>query len=190
MRPPVTATTPPRWRSSTASGDTRSSGAFGSQSRSSIGRTRTEQGEEMSQGWPGTGAARGLGMAIAQAALEAGHQLVATARDTGNLGLTFRHVPVHRLLGAKLDVSDLDQAHQVARAALDTFGRVDVLVNNAGYGQLSAFEETAPDEVRAQLDTNLFGVMNVTRAVSPLMRAQRAGRIFNVASIGGYGSSN
>jgi NAD(P)-dependent dehydrogenase (short-subunit alcohol dehydrogenase family) len=144
----------------------------------------------MSQVWPVTGAARGLGMAIAQAALEAGHQLVATARDTGNLGLTFRHVPVHRLLGAKLDVSDLDQAHQVARAALDTFGRVDVLVNNAGYGQLSAFEETTPDEVRAQLDTNLFGVMNVTRAVSPLMRAQRAGRIFNVASIGGYGSSN
>jgi NAD(P)-dependent dehydrogenase (short-subunit alcohol dehydrogenase family) len=144
----------------------------------------------MSQVWLVTGAGRGLGMAIAQAALDAGHQVVATARNTHTLNVAFRHVPADRVLVAELDVTELDQPQQVARVALGAFGRVDVLVNNAGYGQLSAFEETTPDEVRAQFDTNLFGVMNVTRAVLPLMRAQRSGRIFNVASIGGYGSSN
>jgi NAD(P)-dependent dehydrogenase (short-subunit alcohol dehydrogenase family) len=117
----------------------------------------------MSQVWLVTGAGRGLGMAITQAALEAGHQVVATARNTRTLDIAFRHVPADRLPGAKLDVTDLDQAHQVARAAVGAYGRVDVLVNNAGYGQLSAFEETTPDEVRAQLDTNLFGLMNVDR---------------------------
>jgi NAD(P)-dependent dehydrogenase (short-subunit alcohol dehydrogenase family) len=98
----------------------------------------------------------------------------------------FGDLPTNRLLPAKLDVTDLEQAQHVAHAAVDAFGRVDVLVNNAGYGQFSAFEEMTPDEVRAQLDTNLFGVMNVTRAVLPLMRARRSGRIFNVASMGGY----
>jgi NAD(P)-dependent dehydrogenase (short-subunit alcohol dehydrogenase family) len=119
----------------------------------------------MSAVWLVTGAGRGLGEAIAQAALEAGHQVVATARNTCTVHEVFGDVPVHRLLRAKLDVTDLNQAHQVAPGALDAFGRVDVLVNDAGYGQLSAFEETTPEEVRGQLDTNLFGLMNVTRAV-------------------------
>lgn len=144
----------------------------------------------MSQVWLVTGAGRGLGRAIAQAALEAGHRVVATARNTQTLDAAFGDVPADRLLRARLDVTDLGEARQVAQAAVDAFGRVDVLANNAGYGQLSAFEETTPEEVRAQLDTNLFGLMNVTRAVLPIMRAHRAGRIFNFASIGGYGSSS
>src|SRR5271167_1743339 len=140
----------------------------------------------MSDVWLVTGAGRGLGRAIVQAVLEAGHRVVATARNTQSIDAAFGDVAASRLLRAKLDVTDLGQAYHVAQAALGAFGRVDVLVNNAGYGQLGAFEETTPEEVRAQFDTNLFGTMNVTRAVLPLMRAQRAGRIFNVASMGGY----
>src|SRR5208283_3000034 len=140
----------------------------------------------MSDIWLVTGANRGLGRAIVQAALEAGHRVVATARNMQSIEAAFGDVPTNRLLPAKLDVTDLEQAQQVAQAAFGAFGRVDVLVNNAGYGQFGAFEEATPDEVRAQLDTNLFGVMNVTRALLPLMRAQRVGRIFNVASMGGY----
>lgn len=135
--------------------------------------------------WLVTGASRGLGKAIAEVALDAGYRVVVTARSAQGLD-TFADVPADRLLRLELDVTDLDRAYHVAQAALDAFGRVDVLVNNAGYGQFSAFEEMTPEEVRAQLDTNLFGVMNVTRAVLPLMRAQRSGRIFNVASMGGY----
>lgn len=140
----------------------------------------------MSDVWLVTGANRGLGRAIAQAALEAGHRVVATARNMHSIEAAFGEVPADRLLPARLDVTDLEQALHVARAAVGAFGRVDVLVNNAGYGQFSAFEEMTPEEVRAQLDTNLFGVMNVTRAVLPHMRTQRSGRIFNVSSMGGY----
>ncbi|WP_205634673.1 SDR family NAD(P)-dependent oxidoreductase, partial [Mycolicibacter kumamotonensis] len=131
-----------------------------------------------------TGAGRGLGRAIVGAALEAGHRVVATGRNPQSVEAAFGAVPADRLLTARLDVTDLQGAHHVAQTALGAFGGVDVLVNNAGYGQFSAFEELTPEEVRAQLDTNLFGVMNVTRAVLPLMRAQRSGRIFNVASTG------
>jgi NAD(P)-dependent dehydrogenase (short-subunit alcohol dehydrogenase family) len=106
----------------------------------------------MSQVWLVAGAGRGLGRAIAQAALNAGHYVVATARNTRSLDAAFGDVPADRLLRATLDVSDLGEAHQVTQAAIGVFGRVDVLVNNAGYGQLSAFEETTPEEVRAQLD--------------------------------------
>jgi len=140
----------------------------------------------MSDIWLVTGANRGLGRAIVHAALEAGHQVIATARNMQSIEAAFGDVPTNRLLPAQLDVTDLEQAQQVTQAAVGAFGRVDVLVNNAGYGQFSAFEEMTPDEVRAQLDANLFGLMNVTRAVLPLMRAQRSGRIFNVASMGGY----
>ncbi|OBY29355.1 SDR family NAD(P)-dependent oxidoreductase [Mycolicibacter kumamotonensis] len=135
--------------------------------------------------WLVTGASRGLGNAIVEVALDAGYRVIATARSAQGLD-AFGDVPANRLLRATLDVTDLDQARRVAQTAIRTFGRIDVLVNNAGYGQFSAFEETTPEEVRAQLDTNLFGVMNVTRAVLSLMRAQRSGRIFNVASLGGY----
>jgi NAD(P)-dependent dehydrogenase (short-subunit alcohol dehydrogenase family) len=144
----------------------------------------------MSQVWLVTGANRGLGLAITRAALDAGHRVVATARNRQSLDTAFGDLPADRLLCAKLDVTDHGEAQQVSRSAVAAFARIDVLVNNAGYGQLGAFEETTPEEVRAQFETNLFGLMNVTRTVLPVMRRQRAGRIFNIASIGGYGGSN
>src|SRR5271156_5660867 len=137
--------------------------------------------------WLVTGAGRGLGKAIVEAALEAGHRVVSTARHTDSLdSLSLETWSNERLLRVPLDVTDLEQAHGAVRCAIDAFGGVHVLVNNAGYGQFSAFEETTPEEVRAQLETNVFGVMKVTRAVLPLMRAQRRGRILNVSSLGGY----
>lgn len=144
----------------------------------------------MSQVWLVTGASRGLGRAITLAALDAGHRVVATARNRQDLVAALGDLPADRLLCAKQNVTDLAEAQQVTRSAVAAFARIDVLVNNAGYGQLGAFEETTPEEVRAQFETNLFGLMNVTRAVLPIMRDQRAGRIFNIASIGGYGGSN
>jgi len=137
--------------------------------------------------WLVTGAGRGLGKAIVEAALDAGHRVVATARHADSLdSLSLETWCTERLLRVPLDVTDVEQAHGAVRSALDAFGGVHVLVNNAGYGQFSAFEETTPEEVRAQLETNVFGVMNVTRAVLPVMRGQRRGRILNVASLGGY----
>src|SRR5271156_418255 len=137
--------------------------------------------------WLVTGAGRGLGKAIGEAALDAGHRVVATARHADSLdSLGLETWSTERLLRAPLDVTDLEQAHKAVRSALDTFGGVHVLVNNAGYGQFRVFEETTPEEVRAQFEKNVFGVMNVTRAVLPLMRAQRRGRILNVSSLGGY----
>jgi NAD(P)-dependent dehydrogenase (short-subunit alcohol dehydrogenase family) len=144
----------------------------------------------MSQVWLVTGASRGLGRETVRAALDAGHRVVATARNARTIDAAFNGTPAERLLRATLDVADPGEAGRVAEAAVRAFGRIDVLVNNAGYGQLGAFEETTPDEVRKQFDTNLFGLMNVTRAVLPTMRAQRSGRIFNLSSIAGYGTSS
>ncbi|RZJ22933.1 MAG: SDR family NAD(P)-dependent oxidoreductase, partial [Brevundimonas sp.] len=89
------------------------------------------------------------------------------------------------LLSLSLDVTDQTAVQTAVEAALGRFGRIDVLVNNAGYGHLSVFEEATAEDARAQYDTNVFGLMNVTRAVLPSMRAQRSGRIFNVSSVGG-----
>ncbi|RZJ36844.1 MAG: SDR family NAD(P)-dependent oxidoreductase, partial [Brevundimonas sp.] len=90
-----------------------------------------------------------------------------------------------RLLSVSLDVTDPAAARAAVDAGLAAFGRIDVLVNNAGYGHLSVFEESTAEDARAQYDTNVFGLMHVTRAVLPVMRAQRSGRIFNVSSVGG-----
>jgi NAD(P)-dependent dehydrogenase (short-subunit alcohol dehydrogenase family) len=133
----------------------------------------------MSQVWLVTGASRGLGRETVRAALDAGHRVVATARDVRTIDAACVGIPAESLLRAKLDVDDTGDAGRVAEDAVRVFGRIDVLVNNASYGQLGAFEETTPDEVRKQFETNLFGLMNVTRAVLPTMRAQRTGRIFN-----------
>ncbi|MGV3577515.1 oxidoreductase [Brevundimonas sp.] len=134
--------------------------------------------------WFITGATRGLGVAIARAALDAGDNVVVTGRKRADL--TAEHgEDSDRLLSLALDVSDLSAAQPAVDAALARFGRIDVLVNNAGYGDLSIFEESTPDDVQAQYATNVFGLMQVTRAVLPSMRAQRSGRIFNVSSIGG-----
>ena len=136
--------------------------------------------------WFITGASRGFGLEIARAALQRGDAVVAAARDP--------HV-VERALGQReqlltveLDVTDERQAQTAVRAALARFGRIDVLVNNAGRGLLGAVEEASTDEVRSVFAVNVDGLLNVTRAVLPSMREHRSGRILNLSSVGGFGA--
>ena len=136
--------------------------------------------------WFITGASRGFGALIAAQALQRGDAVVATARDPQTvIDALGQH---EQLLAVKLDVRDEAQAVTAAKLALERFGRVDVLVNNAGYGLLSAVEEANADEIRALYDTNVFGLLNVTRAVLPAMRRQRSGHVINISSVGGYSS--
>jgi len=138
----------------------------------------------MLQRWFITGAGRGLGADIARAALAAGCAVVATARDPQAVRAALG--PEHeRLLVLGLDVADAGQAQRAVGAAEERFGGIDVLVNNAGYGHVGFFEETTDADARAQFDSNVFGLMNVTRAVLPLMRKARAGHIFNLSSLAG-----
>ena len=138
----------------------------------------------MSKIWFITGAARGIGAAIGKAALAAGDSVIVTGRRREAVEQTFG-ADNDRVLSLALDVTREDRALAVVEAAVARFGRIDVLVNNAGYGVLGFFEETTDAEARAQYDTNLFGVLNVTRAVLPVMRRRRSGRIFNISSLGG-----
>jgi NAD(P)-dependent dehydrogenase (short-subunit alcohol dehydrogenase family) len=138
----------------------------------------------MSKVWLITGAARGLGRSIAEAVLAAGDALVATARDTKRLGdLQKRYGD--RLRTAVLDVTDAAAGRAAVQAAVDAFGRLDVLVNNAGFGHVAAFEQSPEEDFRAQIDTNFYGVVNLTRAALPIMRRQRGGHIINISSVGG-----
>jgi NAD(P)-dependent dehydrogenase (short-subunit alcohol dehydrogenase family) len=138
----------------------------------------------MSKVWLVTGSNRGLGRDIAQAVLARGDRLFATARDPAQLAdLVERYG--ERVRAFALDVVDAHAAHRAAREAVDAFGRVDVLVNNAGYGRMAPFEQTGEDEFRDQIETNLFGVVNLSRAVLPIMRAQRSGHIIQISSVGG-----
>ena len=131
-----------------------------------------------------TGSARGLGWDVTSAALAAGHEVVATARRPDQLaGLVEQYGA--RILPIGLDVTDYPGAQAVVQAAVDRFGRLDVLVNNAGYANLAAVEDVTIEDFRAQVDTNLFGVVNLTKAVLPVMRAQGAGHIIQVSSVGG-----
>jgi len=137
--------------------------------------------------WMITGAARGIGARIAEAALARGEAVVATSRDADSVRKRF--APGDALLALPLDVTDEAQAAAAVQAALARFGRIDVLVNNAGYGLLGAVEEATADEVRRLYDTNVFGLLNVTRAVLPAMRARRSGHVINISSLGGYQSA-
>lgn len=136
--------------------------------------------------WLITGASRGIGAKIAAAALAHGDAVVATARDASSI--TQRFGDQAGLLAVTLDVTDEAQGIAVAKAAIEHFGRIDVLVNNAGYGLLGAVEEASADEVRRLYETNVFGLLNVTRAVLPHMRAARSGHVINLSSVGGYRS--
>jgi NAD(P)-dependent dehydrogenase (short-subunit alcohol dehydrogenase family) len=142
--------------------------------------------------WLVTGASRGMGVDIAQAALAAGYRVVATARDAEKAAAA---VGGHEnLLTVSLDITDTDSVQAAVNAAMDRFGRIDVLVNNAGNFQPGFFEEVSPEQFRAQLETNFFGPLNVTRAVLPVMRRQRSGRILTITSTagivsGGFGSA-
>ncbi|PFH11538.1 NADP-dependent 3-hydroxy acid dehydrogenase YdfG [Collimonas sp. PA-H2] len=138
----------------------------------------------MSKVWLITGSARGLGRHIAEAALAAGHRLVATARDTSRLAdLQARYGEQMRV--AALDVTDAKAAQAAVQLALSAFGRLDVLVNNAGFGHIAPFEQTADEDFRAQIDANFYGVVNLTHAALPTMREQRSGHIINISSVGG-----
>ena len=136
--------------------------------------------------WFITGASRGFGALIAERALAKGDAVVATARNPRAITDRFGEQP--NLLALALDVSDEAQAVAAAQAAVDRFGGIDVLLNNAGYGLLGAVEEASAAEVEALYRTNVFGLLAVTRAVLPHMRAKRSGRILNISSIGGYQS--
>lgn len=138
----------------------------------------------MSQRWLITGCSRGLGRALAEAVLEAGHRLVATAREPVQLAdLQARYGDAVRI--AALDVTDPSAAQAAVSVAVDDFGGLDVLVNNAGYGNVGSVEDTEIDEFRSQIETNLFGTIIVTKAAIPVMRTQRSGHILQFSSVGG-----
>lgn len=131
-----------------------------------------------------TGSSRGLGRAIAEATLAAGHNLIATARNPAALDDLADRYP-QQLLALSLDVADAAAAEQAIAAGADRFGRIDVVINNAGYANLAAVEDITLEDFRAQIETNLFGVVNVTKAALPLLREQGDGYVIQVSSIGG-----
>ena len=133
--------------------------------------------------WFITGAGRGMGVDIAKAALAAGHAVVATARNTDTITVALGEDD--DLLAVTLDVTDPADADAAVKAAVDRFGHIDVLVNNAGNFYAGFFEEISPEDFRAQVETTLFGPMNVTRAALPVMRAQRSGLVVAISSTAG-----
>jgi NAD(P)-dependent dehydrogenase (short-subunit alcohol dehydrogenase family) len=134
--------------------------------------------------WLITGSSRGLGRALSEAVLDAGHSLVATARNPRQLDDLVERFG-DRVRPVELDVTDPQAAIRVVDETVRNFGRLDVLCNNAGYGNVGPIEDTSLEDFRAQIETNLFGVMYVTKAALPVMRQQRAGRILQFSSIGG-----
>lgn len=137
-----------------------------------------------SQVWLITGSSRGFGRALTEAALSAGHRVVATARDPKRLS-DFVERYGEQVRAVALDVTDADAAMAAVQTAIDAFGRIDVLVNNAGFGNVAPIEDTSLEDFRDQIETNLFGVINVTKAVIPVMRQQHSGHIFQFSSVGG-----
>ena len=138
------------------------------------------------QTWFITGASRGFGALVAKLALDKGDAVIATARNPQGVIEALGEHP--NLLAVALDVTDEAQAHEAAKAAIQRFGKIDVLLNNAGFGLLGAVEEATAAEVEALYRTNVFGLLNVVRAVLPHMRRARSGHILNISSIGGYRS--
>ncbi|UJR83894.1 oxidoreductase [Sandaracinus amylolyticus] len=136
--------------------------------------------------WLITGASRGIGAELTSAALAAGDHVVATARDPRRV--IERFGGSENVLPVALDVTDERSVQAAVDAAIARFGRIDVLVNNAGYGVIGAVEETSAEDVRRVYETNVFGLLTVTRAVLPVMREQRAGHVINLSSVGGYRS--
>ncbi|MCC8404623.1 SDR family NAD(P)-dependent oxidoreductase [Paraburkholderia sp. MMS20-SJTN17] len=134
--------------------------------------------------WFITGASRGFGALIAAAAIADGNAVVATGRNAAAIAERLGASPA--LLTVALDVTNEAQAKAAVEAAVERFGRIDVLINNAGYGLLAAVEESGDADVRRIFDTNVFGLLSVTRAVLPVMRKQRSGHVINISSIVGY----
>jgi NAD(P)-dependent dehydrogenase (short-subunit alcohol dehydrogenase family) len=136
--------------------------------------------------WLITGAGRGMGVDIAKAALAAGHKVVATGRNTNSLAKTLGQG--ENLFTVKLDVTKQADAEAAVNAAVEKFGRIDVLVNNAANFMAGFFEELTQQEIEQQLQTSLYGPMIVTRAVLPVMRKQRSGHIIAISSTAGLTS--
>ncbi|BFG79550.1 oxidoreductase [Paraburkholderia terrae] len=134
--------------------------------------------------WFITGASRGLGALMAKAAIADGNAVVATGRNAA--AIAERLGESSAVLPVALDVTDEAQAKAAVKAAVEKFGRIDVLINNAGFGLLAAVEESSDADVRRIYDTNVFGLLNVTRAALPVMRKQRSGHVINISSIVGY----
>ncbi len=138
----------------------------------------------MTRTWLITGSSRGLGMALARAVLASGDRLVATARDPGALA-DLTSLGADRVILMPLDVTDAAAAARVVSNAVAHFGGLDILVNNAGYGNVAPIEDTSIEEFRAQIETNLFGTIIMTKAAIRLFREQRRGHFFQISSIGG-----
>lgn len=138
----------------------------------------------MSKVWLITGSSRGLGRELAKAVLARGDRVVATARRPEQLEDLTRQYE-GRIRAFKLDVTDAEAARAAVQTAVDAFGTLDVVVNNAGYANVGSIEDMEEDDFRAQIETNFFGVVNVTRAALPVLRAKRDGHIIQVSSIGG-----
>lgn len=134
--------------------------------------------------WLVTGCSTGFGAKLAELVVAKGWSLVATARNEASLACLSLGAE-ERVLTAKLDVTEPDDIQAVVAAAMDRFGRIDVLVNNAGYGYQSTAEEGLDAEIRAQFEANVFGLFAITRAVLPVMRGQRSGHIINISSVAG-----
>jgi NAD(P)-dependent dehydrogenase (short-subunit alcohol dehydrogenase family) len=136
--------------------------------------------------WFITGAGRGMGLDFARAVLAAGHAVVATGRDSGRVSRAVGES--ENVLAVTLDVTSRTDAEAAVQAAVTRFGRIDVLINNAASFHAGYFEELTPQQIEQQLATSLFGPMNVTRAVLPVMRKQRSGHIITISSSAGLGA--
>jgi NAD(P)-dependent dehydrogenase (short-subunit alcohol dehydrogenase family) len=134
--------------------------------------------------WFITGASAGLGRALSEAALERGDRVIATARDPERVADLEKRWP-GRAIAVRLDVTDPDEARAAVEQGVAAFERLDVVVNNAGYGLFGALEELSDDELRRQFDVNVFGAINVTRAALPQLRRQRSGHIVQISSLEG-----
>src|SRR6516165_5964962 len=146
--------------------------------------SKKRKGDFMSKVWLVTGSGSGLGRNIAQAVLASGDSLVATARDPRQLEDLVQKYGNH-VRAVPLDVTDEGAAQAAVRVAVAAFGRLDVVVNNAGYGDVAPFEQLSSDRFKAVMDTNFYGVVYVTRAALPIMRKQKSGCILQISSVGG-----
>ncbi|MEU4730691.1 MULTISPECIES: oxidoreductase [unclassified Streptomyces] len=138
--------------------------------------------------WFVTGASRGLGAEITREALDRGHSVIATARDVSAVEQAHPDHP-EGLLAVRADVTEPEQLAAAVEAGLARFGRIDVVVNNAGYGLVGAVEEVSDKAARDLFDVNVFGVLNTLRATLPTLRAQRSGHVVNIGSVGGFATA-
>ncbi|WP_455754159.1 oxidoreductase [Streptomyces erythrochromogenes] len=138
--------------------------------------------------WFVTGASRGLGAEITREALERGHSVIATARDASAVLKAYPEKP-DGLLAVNADVTEPEQLAAAVRVGLAEFGRIDVVVNNAGYGLVGAIEETSDEAARDLFDVNVFGLLHTLRATLPTLRSQRSGHVLNIGSVGGFATA-